>query len=220
MAMRQHAAAWRVQQLFSLSTPPLSLLAFVNLGLSNAVFGVADVLGTRMPPRLRAAAHASFLAANVSVFGAAAVAQCAACASVLDPCTAPASLRPLSQTACLGAASASALLLFAASALDRIFVPLVGMRRDAFSNALASRASRGAALTVLWMAIAEGSILAVPLVLLLCCRRALSGCPLLNAATGTSLKAYAAVVVFQTLSGSCNEPRAIASACGTAIFLS
>ena len=216
-AMTTHGALPRLQRLFSLSLPPLIVCTIVYVGLSNAVFGLATLVGKRLRPSLRGALRRAYLWSTGLIAATCGSALLVSCASTGDPCVE--GQWPLQDARCFGVASATVVALLTIFAADRVFVLLLGIDDVACALTLHARAARAAAIAVSWMGLAEQCSATVALLLLLAARRAFARAELMCALAGTVLKAYQAISVVSLLVGACGGSKRLTVAATTATFL-
>ena len=109
----------RVLKLFSLTVPPIGVLAACYVGLGEHVFGLSYVVGRRLRPRLKRVCRAGYLAGTSLVALCQVVALLATCGGTASACP---PVR-LGERNCLAAASASALWALVMLLVERCASP-------------------------------------------------------------------------------------------------
>jgi hypothetical protein len=205
-------------RLFTLSLPPLAFTMAVYAGTSNAVFGLAALIGKRLRPGTKAGLRNAYLLASCLVAGTLHLALLLGCVSGDDPCVEGGG--PLHDARCFSTAAIAIVAMLCIFAADRVATPLLGIVCDACCVTFHARVVRATAVVVVWLGLGEQATLTLVLLLMITARRTFCRLEIMNALSGTSLKLYTVLSTASVLGGHCeSSSKRVAVAAATATFL-
>ena len=188
----------RVLKMFSLTVPPVSVLAVCYVGLGEHVFGLFYVIGNRLKPRLKWSLRAVYLLCTLmwaSFLFAALLSTCGGTASACPPVR-------LGERWCLVWASTGAVWAAVVLLVERCASPLLDLDHP---TGFVARIKNASAVVVLWFCMAHKQTAALLLLGLLALRRALAPLPRLNRATGLVVKLSTVVHMSRVLTHRCDD---------------
>ena len=188
----------RVLGLFSLTLPPISLMAMFYAGLGEHVFGLSYVVGKRLRPRLKRLLRVTYLLSSALV-------AVALFTGILLTCGGTASACPpvrLGERACLAFASSGALASLVILPLDRCASPLLNLGHP---TGFVARCAQASTIVLLWLCIARKQTVALLILALLAARRALVPFPWVNRAVGRVVKLITVVHMSRVLGHQCED---------------
>jgi len=188
----------RVLGLFSLTLPPISVMAMCYVGLGEHVFGLSYVVGKRLRPRLKRLLRVTYLLSSALV-------AIVLFTGILLTCGGTASACPpvrLGERACLAFASSGALASLVILPLDRCASPLLNLGHP---TGFIARCVQASTVVLLWFCLAHKQTVALLLLALLAARRALVPFPWVNRAVGRVVKLAAVVHMSRVLGHECED---------------
>ncbi len=188
----------RVLKLFSLTVPPVGMMAACYVGLGEHVFGLNYVIGKRLKPRVRKLFRVAYLSGTSLTAIARFTALFMTCGGTASACP---PVR-LGERWCLASASVGALWSAMMLFLERCASPLFDL---AHPTGFFARAARASAIVVLWFCMAHQQTAGLLLLGLLAMRRALARFPWVNLQVGRIVKLVAVVHMSRVLSHRCDD---------------
>ena len=189
----------RVLKLFSLTVPPIGVLAACYIGLGEHVFGLAYVVGNRLKPRMRATLRGFYRLST-------AVVAFVMHASLWYACTDDeneASLCPrtrFEERNCLAITSVNALYCGATLLVERWANPMLRLDQP---TGLRARTCAALGLMLTWITIADQQLCAHLLLLLFTARRTLVHFPAVEKVYALCIKLYTFVHMSRVLTHQC-----------------
>lgn len=188
----------RVLKLFSLTVPPVGVLALVYIGLGEHVFGLNYVVGKRLKPRLKWVLRAVYLLGTSLWATVLFTALLATCGSTASACP----LVRLDERWCLVWASSGTLWSALVLLVERCASPLLDLGHP---TGFFARVKNASAVVVLWFCMAHKQTAALLLLGLLAARRAFAPLPRLNRATGLVVKLATVVHMSRVVAHRCDD---------------
>ena len=171
----------RVLKMFSLTVPPIGMLAACYIGLGEHVFGLSYVIGKRLKPRLKRVLRVSYLLGT-------ALMGIALFTALLTTCGGTASACPpvrLGERWCLVSASVGSVWAFTMLLVERCANPLLELGHP---TGFLARSFNASAVVVLWFSMAHQQTTALLLLAFFTARRALAPFPWANRQVGRLIK--------------------------------
>jgi hypothetical protein len=197
----ESAGVTRVIFLYNAAFPPMAFAALAYVILADAVFAVNRVIGKRLHPRVRQLTRAGYVYLNTALAIVLNLTLWTYC-STDDACAE----QPLHRRTCLLVASLALAGIFAARAMDRVFVPMLDIEQlPSYETQLRSRVAHGIVVCVLWMCMAEAEVLGLVLLLAVTARRALVLARPLAVVYIATLRLYALLHTSWVLNNDCPE---------------
>ena len=188
----------RVLKMFSLTVPPVGMMAVCYIGLGEHVFGLSYVVGKRLKPRLKRVVRALYLAGT-------ALAGIALFTALLTTCGGTASACPpvrLGERPCLISASIGAVWSLVMLLVERCASPLFDLGHP---TGFLARSFNASAVVVLWFCMAHKQTMALLLLAFLATRRALAPFPWANRAVGRLVKLAAVLHMSRVVGHRCDD---------------
>lgn len=190
------ASMRRLRLYFDWSYPVIGILALFYIGFGDAVFGIFDLVGRRLPRTLRSVLRQSYCTADVLVAGGLHTATFASCYTA-DACRE----RPLHRRWCMAVASVSIVTYVVALVAERGIEPLLKIPTSypGHAHGMTARIFNAAAVCAAWICLAEGETMGVVLLLAATARRALAPVPQVGKLYLGLLKTYTLIHTFWVL---------------------
>ena len=188
----------RVLKLFSLTVPPIGVLAVCYIGLGEHVFGLSYVIGKRLKPRLKRALRAGYLLGT-------ALAGIALFTALLTTCGGTASACPpvrLGERWCLVSASVGAVWSLVMLLVERCANPLFDLGHP---TGFMARSFNASVVVVLWFSMAHKQTTALLLLAFCATRRALAPFPWANRAVGRLVKLATVLHMSRVVGHRCDD---------------
>ena len=188
----------RVLKLFSLTVPPIGVLAVCYIGLGEHVFGLSYVIGKRLKPRLKRALRAFYLLGT-------ALTAIALFTALLTTCGGTASLCPpvrLGERWCLVSASVGAVWAAVMLLVERCTNALFDLGHP---TGFLARSFNASVVVVMWFSMAHKQTTALLLLAFLATRRALASFPWANRAVGRLVKLATVLHMSRVVGHRCDD---------------
>ncbi len=186
----------RLRAVFDWTYPVVGILSLFYIGFGDAVFGIFDVAGRRLPRTLRSVLRQSYCTAEVLVAGALHTCTFTACYTE-NAC----GDRPLHRRWCMAMASVCLVLYVVVLVVERGLEPLLKIPTSypGHAHGMVPRIFNAAAVCAGWICLAEGETMGVVLLLAATARRALAPIPSVARLYLALLKTYTLTHTFWVL---------------------